>query len=919
MKGVAEVKFSKKAVQLILLMFFVSIVFFNYTAPAAFAEKPQDKEKTESAKTKESGSSKSSFKPFKEVIEDTQKVEGLFTLYQAEDGQVYLEILPGQLNTLFQMTIALSKGIGDQGLVSGLPLDDYVFQFHRVNKEVQFIKKNVYFTARQGTPLERAVKTSFTDSILANLKIVSIHPDKKSLLVDAAELFLSDVPNVSRILNLALKAHYSLDSSKSSVKKIESFPLNTEVEVESDFASSAPPKEAAFLNTLPDWRNVPLGVHYSFSTLPKESYTPRISDDRVGYFTTDMKDFSSKNLETPIVRYIYRWNLAKKPVVFWIENTIPLEYRDVIKEGILEWNKAFSGLGITQALDVKIQPDDAGWSSSDIRYNMIRWVAPSENKFAGVGPSHVNPLTGEIYNASVLIDAESIRRLKMVYVEELNLGNESDFKKSFAHLGRTQICTLPRARAQEAKSAALAVLLSSVNASGFKVPESFIQGYFKELVMHEVGHCLGLRHNFHASTYHSLKELQDPSVTGKTGLAASVMDYLPINIAPPGEKQGEYFSSTIGPYDYWAIEYGYVPMAVPVGSTSIFMEGEESRLKKIASRSTEPGHEYSTDEDVYSPFHVDPTSMPFDLSSDSLGFVEGRFRLYQKLIKDISEKLPFPGESFSQKRRIFDLILSGYANYSAIPVNHLGGFYFHRNHKGDPNAQPPLRPVAKKKQMTALDLLDQHIFSEPAFTFSPNLLNQLAPDRNSDHFSDLFPLLTPFDYPILEKVSRIQEGILKEFFRPVLLNRLLDNERKVNNPQETLTLADFLEWMTSHFWKEVDRSASIRDTRRNLQRVYIQQLARLVVQPKPQYFAVPELEIPPVPIASVLEDARSLAAHQLEQIRAKIQRALKLQKNKMDTASLSHLQASLRIIEKILNSKLNQALEEQSPGPPEQE
>ncbi len=874
----------------IMILFTLGSLLFPL--PARGAEKPPS----------DSSKSSDSFKPFSEVTKDTEKIQGLFTLYQGKEGKLYLEIQPEQLDTNFQLTLSLSHGMGDAGILTGSPLDDYLFQFRRVNDEIQFIRENPYFRANSNTPLARAVKMDFTDAILGNFKILSIHPEKKSILIDIGELVMSDLPDLSRALNQAVKGNYAFDPSKSSIDEVLAFPENVEIDVKANFATNAPPKEAPFLDSLPDWRSIPLGIHFSFSMLPTGHYQPRLADDRIGYFVSAVKDFSSENPDTSIVEYVNRWDMAKKPVLFWIENTVPLEYREPIKEAVLEWNKAFSKIGIPNEVDVKVQPENANWNSLDIRYNVIHWISSSKGSFAGLGPSHVNPLTGEIYNASVLLDEDAVKRIKYIYRYEID---EDHLGEAFSGFAKNR-CLFGPLKAQEAAGASLRLALNSDHPEQFMVPQDFVDAYIKEVVMHEIGHCLGLRHNFHGSTLLSLKNLGNPSITKKTGLSSSIMDYTAINIASRGTKQGEYFSSTIGPYDYWAIEYGYVPTEVssPVD--------EEHELRKITDQSATPAYAYETDEDTYGPYNVDPLSAIFDLSNDPLAFASRRYGLYHELWDEMTVKLPLRGESYNQTRRAFDLVMGGFTTISQIPIRFVGGEYFSRSHAGDRGAKLPLRPVERREQERALDVLDQNLFADNAFHFSPELLNKLAGDRKSNHFTEIHAYLTPIDYPMREKVSSIQAAILDELFRPVLLNRLLDNERRVSGGKGTFTLPDLFDWTTTHFWKELDQETNISDLRRTLQREYLNRLIELVLQPRPQIFAISELDMPPQPIATVPEDATSLALHHLEIIRDKIRRVLNTAAYHPNELTRTHLLASLRLIDRALQAKLHQSIRERA-------
>ncbi|HEY9862350.1 MAG TPA: zinc-dependent metalloprotease, partial [Candidatus Obscuribacterales bacterium] len=580
--------------------------------------------------------------PFDKVIKKTRKSEGLFTLYRnKESGKIYAEIKPGQLNQNFLATMTLESGIGESGLYSGLPTGDFLFQFRRVNQNIHFVVPNTYFRTRAGDPQQRSIDRSFSDSVLASLPIKSIHPKRKTLLVDLGPMLLNDFASLSPVVSWMLETPYSIDASKSYFGPAKAFPFNVEIESVYGFSGGGEEGGSSYVNALPDSRGLTLRVHYSWSELPKNNpYRPRLADDRVGYFITAYQDFSDSNRREPFVRYINRWDLQKQdpdaalsppkqPIVFWIENTVPLEYRETVREGVLMWNRAFEKIGFLNAIEVKQMPDNATWDPADIRYNTIRWFNSFDSAFA-MGPSRVNPLTGEILDADIIVDANFIRYLKQGF-QALVSQNQPSSQPS-GQVAPKNLCALsgvqPRylqalqadsAIAQPAIPPAVArivqqtheqdacygmelahqfaaghlslSLLQNVMPRGAEM-QKYIHQFMRELIAHEVGHTLGLRHNFHGSTMLHPQDLNNTKLTQSQGLVASVMDYSPANLAPQGGKQGDYFTEVIGPYDEWAIEYGYKPIIATVP------QAEVRELQAIAQRAPQARLAYAADEDV---------------------------------------------------------------------------------------------------------------------------------------------------------------------------------------------------------------------------------------------------------------------------------------------------------------------------------
>ena len=212
--------------------------------------------------------------------------------------------------------------------------------------------------------------------------------------------------------------------------------------------------------------------------------------------------------------------------------------------------------------------------------------------------------------------------------------------------------------------------------------ERLIMQGIKQVAMHEVGHTLGLRHNFKASAYYSLDELNDLNKTRETGLTASVMDYAPVNIVPPGAKQGDYYSTTIGPYDLWAIEYGYRPFS---GGTA----GEVSQLRKIASRSGERALAYASEEDCRST-DPDPEVNEFDLGKDLVAYAQLKAKLVGELVPGLVDRMTRPGEDYTRARLAFNVLLSKQADAMRFAARYVGGLHTSRSHKGDKDAKPPV-------------------------------------------------------------------------------------------------------------------------------------------------------------------------------------------------------------------------------------
>jgi hypothetical protein len=420
-----------------------------------------------------------------------------------------------------------------------------------------------------------------------------------------------------------------------------------------------------------------------------------------------------------------------------------------------------------------------------------------------------------------------------------------------------------------------------------------VQG-LKLVAMHEVGHTLGLRHNFKGSAYRSLADFNDVSKTRASGGSTSVMDYIPVNIVPKGKTQGDYYAATLGPYDLWAIEYGYKPL--PGGSP----EAERAELDKIAGRSGEPALAFATDEDTEGN-DPDPFSNRFDLGKDPLEFATLRADLVAEVMPKIADRLatvdPKTGEGgYNRVRQAFGVLLSAHGQAMYFASRLVGGLETSRSHKGDDNAPPPFRVISVEQQRDALALLEKRMFAVEPFTFPPALLNQLVATKWL-HWGA--KPVSREDYAIHEVVLMWQDRILGNLLDPATLSRIRDSELKVAADEDAFTTAELLDRLTKAIMHEVEatgpgdytpRKPAIASLRRGLQRAYVTRLAGLAMGSAP-----------------ALPDAQALSTMHLRSIEDSIESLLAKADVKLDDVSRAHLAELQARIEAVLDADLNLA------------
>ena len=771
-------------------------------------------------------------KPFKKVIKDYQKIEGLFTIFwNNEKNKAFLAILPDQLEKIY--LAGLTRQSGDGYYLDGSSmLDEYPFMFKQVGERIQFVNVNVKFRTDKDSPFRRSVERHISNSILSSTKIESKpHPESGAILVDIGTLFIYDIEQITR----KSQGIYSFDKKDSYFKDLQSFPFNTEIE----FALHFKGKKGKYIYTLPSSTSVLVNYHLSLSAIPETDYQPRLADDRVGHFVTIFQDYTDVRKDSPYIRYINRWNLEKKnpqekisepkkPIVYWLENSIPYEFRDAVREGILAWNEAFEAAGFKNAIVVKQMPDDADWDPADVRYSTVRWLFQPGSSYA-VGPSRANPYTGELYDADIRISADFVRSMYREQTEfvvpimgQVSMDFESEEPpEEFS----SKMCQYGDHLGEEMASGWDVLTTTGMVVGTDEELQKYIHNGIVDLILHEVGHTLGLRHNFKASSIYSIEQLSDPKFTQKYGVSGSVMDYQPINIFD-GET---FFQTKPGTYDYWAIEYAYK-------QPDISGQSEKKFLESIASRSTDPLLRYGTDEDTYgqSTRGIDPHSNAWDLTNDPIAYYQKRFEMSQELLELIPEHFEKPGEQYSKIRRVFGRALRHYLSAARNITKFIGGIYHSRHHVGDPGGGNPFTIVPAEKQREALKFILKNILAEDAFKFDPDLLNKLAPERGWDFKGSVWRM-SRIDYPIHDYIRWIQSGSIYRLHHPRIFARVRDNELKFSKGESIYTLTEHFQNITQSLWSELEQNKNINSFRRDLQKSHVDVLSIILLNKK-NYF-----------------------------------------------------------------------------------
>jgi len=852
------------------------------------------------------------FGDVKEVTKDMQTLEGLLTLYRYDptdkerDPEKLLCKIP---KNLLGQDMLFATSISSGGFFTNWMWTTHLIRWDIVGRHVRIVTPDVRYVQQKDQPVTDVVQRTYPDQYLAAVPIVAMTPNGDPL-VDFGELLksnIADVPGGGR-----------LRADLSQWTKVKVFPDNVLIGVNLAVGGA---------------QGDLVGLSYSFRRLPTlGSYKPRAADDRVGYFLTARMDWAKNWSERDTFdRYVNRWNLEKQdaslelsppkePIVFIIEKTVPIRWRRWVREGILDWNKAFEKIGYVDAVVVQQQAEDneyADYDPEDARYNFFRWGV-SGNAYA-VGPSRTDPRTGQILDADIVFDDAFIR----VWMRQLDVfapGSPAEGKgeafRRWAELYPELVPPLLKQRPEELAEAALApppdvlatlrgheghlcyyaagmrhqlaVLHSALLATGTgekKVPERLIGEALRETVTHEVGHTLGLRHNFKASSWLTMAEIVSRRNETDGPLSSSVMDYNPLLFFADDncDDVRHFCTPTIGPYDEWAVEYGY--RAPGKG------EDEEKLLREIASRCTRPELAYATDEDtswVYSP---DPLVNRYDMSASPVDWAESRIALCDRLLSNINEWALQEGDPRYYLTQAFNTLWFEKARNFEFVARLVGGQYFSRDHQGDPDCRPAFQPVAADEQRRALKLLRETVFNRSFFDVSPEILNNLSVSRWS-HWGAGAP--ARLDYPLHDRIAMLQVWTLLDLLAPPVLTRLYDAELKCTG-DDKFTAAELLRGVRDQIWSELDDAPDgpysdgkpfLHSLERNLQRQHLDILLA-AAQASPG--------------GAVPTDVQAMIRMTLRELSERIGRTLKAG-DKLDFASRAHLTECQSRIDRVLEA-----------------
>ncbi|GMR12677.1 MAG: zinc-dependent metalloprotease [Gemmatimonadota bacterium] len=830
------------------------------------------------------------FADFEELIEDAELTEGFFNTYQKED-KLYLSIPEDMLGNDFLMEYEIARGIGARGLFGGTMLGIFemdLMALERHGEKVFLMKRPYAFHATGDERATAALDLTFGSSVVESAEIEATSPEGE-LILDVTGWFVSDLSGISqRVRSVASTTRgkpgsASFDASRSYLESVRGFPDNLNIRAKLTFK----PGEPVGMPSVPDGRYIPVSIHYTMARLPERPMEIRYGDERVGNFWTVHKDFAQED-STFFRRYVNRWRLERgeragdkwrpvEPITYYIDPNVPDEYRGGFKAGVEAWNRAFEAAGWVDAIRALDLPEGA--DPEDIRYATLRWNVSDRPGYGAIGPSMVDPRTGEILDADILFEANMFAGLRNTWRNmvspltaaqafEMALG-VGEFEASETEVPGTELPGF--AAAMEAQGVLAGAVLTARGEMGANdpLPEDFFNQFVKWVTMHEVGHSLGLQHNFRSSSSTPLDKLHDDEWAEENGVFSSVMEYPTVNLNARGSDNGYYYNPGVGSYDRWAISFSYTQ--------------DQERANEIAREVADKRHMFGNE--ARGPGALDPSINTYDLSDDPLAWGARRTELIRGLLEDLPEHILTDNTRYADLTSAYQALMNEYARGVAPAVKYIGGQYLNRDHPGDPDGRAPFVNVPESEQADALRLIVDRVFAADALTLDEEFLQQMGSNRWT-HWGSTTSFNGRLDFPYHEQVLGLQNSMLGQLLHPWRLARIRDGEMKFG-ADEMVTIPELMLELTDAIWSELTDggSISINAMRRDLQRAYIDQMTRLVVNPADRTPA----------------DARSVARMRLTELRSRI---TNVGDRAGDDYTQAHLAESTARIEKALEAGL---------------
>ena len=706
------------------------------------------------------------------ITKDAKTSAGLFLVHRLDD-KVFFEIPTEELGKEMLWVTQLEQTQAGHSF-GGEPVGDRVVRWEQRGEDMLLRDVKYEIRAAVSDPIKDAVQATSLEAIIAVFPILAYGKDKRPV-IDVTSAFTSDLPEFSAKARLRASG---IDSRRTFIEKVKAFPTNIEAKVIMTYR----PRGAAGA-VLPlglpnqgdsDASGVTVMLHHSMIELPRQPMKPRRYDDRVGFFNETFEDYGSPKQEVDRVSYVTRWRLEKKdpkaavsepkkPIVFYIGREVPAKWRPWIKKGVEAWQPAFEKAGFKNAILAKEPPsprEDSDWDAEDARYSTIRWLPSTiENAY---GPHVHDPRTGEILESDI-----------RVYHNILKLVRDWYFVQASPNDPRAQ--SLP-------------------------LPDDLLGELVAYVTTHEVGHTLGFRHNMKASSSYTVEQLRDPQFTKSFGVEASIMDYGRFNyVAQPGD--GARLIPIIGPYDEFAVEWGYKEF--PDAKT---YDQEKKELDKIVARQLDDPKVRFGDPNPAE----DPSQQTEDLGSDPIRATELGLKNIDRVAGFLVKATAKAGENYDLLREIYGQMIGQRNRELGHVANVVGGLI--RNNLWYPDGKKVFTAVTSEQQKKAVQFLNEHAFQTPKSLIDPDILDRLESHGSAD------------------RILAGQRSLLRMLLNATRLNRM--SEVAARTSEGAYRTTDLISDLHDGIWGELSKTPVEIDLyRRNLQRAYVDLLAATLDSP----------------------------------------------------------------------------------------
>ncbi len=745
-------------------------ISFNAEAQKKRKSKKKNQTETPAAKPKPK---KDAIKPYKKVITDKAKTDdGLLKVHFVED-KYYLEIPDSLLEREMLMVTRIAKNTNNRRSFGGQKTNTQVLRWQKKGKQILLRVVSHKIVADKDLPVHEAVVNSNFEPVLFMFPIKAFNENKTATVIDVTDFINADVKPLG-LPNYMRKSYKisKLESKKSYIDTLKSYPLNVEFRHVKTYSAKEPPSNSST-------GTVSVEMSNSMILLPKVPMKRRIFDQRVGWFTTTQTDYGAEAQKSKKITYLDRWRLEvkdediekfkrgelvepKKQIVYYIDRATPKKWRKYIKQGIEDWQIAFEAAGFKNAIIAKDPPskeEDPDWSPEDVRYSVVRYLAspiPNAN-----GPHVSDPRSGEILESDI-----------NWYHNVMSLLQGWFFVQTAA--------INPEAQGVEFKEDVMGRLIRFVSS-------------------HEVGHTLGLPHNMGSSVAYPVDSLRSAAFTKKYGTAPSIMDYARFNyVAQPGDENVALMPN-IGVYDKYAIAWGYKPIL----DAKTAKDEKEILDSWILEHAGDPlyrfGHQQARGV-------VDPSSQTEDLGDDAIKASEYGIANLKRIVPNLINWTAEKGKNFDDLKTMYGHVISQFNRYMGHVSSNIGGVYeFYKTYDQE---GPVYSHVDKTHQKNCLAFVNAQLFNTPTWLIDKEIIGKT-------------------EYAgVTERVRAIQVRTLNNMLDLGRMMRMIENETL--NGSAAYTLLQMMSDLRNGIWAELKTGKNIDTYRRNLQRAYVERLAYLM-------------------------------------------------------------------------------------------